>query len=164
MNTSSTLYAAQNAPTPPLVSGSCCFATSRLRTSLSREEVGHCVTSRQSAYGSASTDWLDYGAYTVKEKTAKDGYVLDGTVHEVLVVKDQTVYTLTLQNSRVPQQPQPPAPALPTNPKTGDDSNVGLWVSLFLLAVAGLAGLGIYVNGKKQSEDENTEENENMEG
>ncbi len=113
--------------------------------------------------GTASTDWLDYGAYTVKEKTAKEGYVLDGTVHEVLVVKDQTVYTLTLQNSRVPEQPQPPAPTPPTNPKTGDDSNVALWIGLFLLAVAGLAGLGIYVNAKKQNDDENTEENENLE-
>ncbi len=75
------------------------------------------------------------------------------------------MYTLTLQNRKVPEQPQQPAPTppAPSNPKTGDDSNVGLWVGLFLLAVAGLAGLGIYMNAKKQHDDENTEENENVE-
>ncbi|MGL4667965.1 MAG: SpaA isopeptide-forming pilin-related protein, partial [Saezia sp.] len=28
--------------------------------------------------GTATTGWLDYGKYTIKEKAAKDGYVLDG--------------------------------------------------------------------------------------
>jgi hypothetical protein len=114
------------------------------------------------ADGTASTDWLPYGKYTVKEKAAKEGYVLDGTVHEVWVVKDQTVYTFTLQNSKVPEPPAPPVTP-PTNPKTGDDSNIGLWIGIFGTAALGMIGLSLYTRHKMRK-DEETEEQGNMEG
>jgi uncharacterized surface anchored protein len=100
--------------------------------------------------GIAVTDWLDYGDYTLKEKTAKDGYVLDATVYEVQIRDHKKVYELELTNNRVPE-----SPINPDNPKTGDDSNVGLWLAIAGVSAAALIGLGIYSKRRKLRKDKN---------
>jgi uncharacterized surface anchored protein len=97
--------------------------------------------------GIAITDWLDYGDYTIKEKTAKDGYVLDETVHSVEIRDHEKVYELELTNNRIPETPK--TPDNPGNPKTGDDSNVGLWIALLGASAAALVGLGVYGKRRK---------------
>jgi LPXTG-motif cell wall-anchored protein len=101
------------------------------------------------ADGTAMTDWLDYGDYTIKEKTAKDGYVLDETVREIQIRDHEKVYELELTNNKIPETPDNPG-----NPKTGDDSNVWLWIALVGISAAALAGLGIYGKRRKMKKDE----------
>lgn len=108
------------------------------------------------ADGTALTDWLFYGPYTVKEKTANDGYILDNAVHEIWVAKDKMVYPLRLQNSRIPQPPAPPVPH--SYPQTGDSSNMAVWCLLFGTSAAALAAAGLYPRRKKREEKENSEE------
>ena len=86
--------------------------------------------------GIAVTDLLDYGDYTIREKTAKEGYVLDETVHEIQIREHEKVYELALTNNKTPETPS--TLNNPDNPKTGDDSNPLLWILLFGAAAAGL--------------------------
>ncbi len=111
------------------------------------------------ADGTAITDWLFYGPYTVKEKTANDGYSLDDTVYEIWVAKDKTVYPLHLQNSRIPLPPPPPTPPVPHSyPQTGDNSNMAVWCLLFGTSAAALAGAGLYARRKKREDEINNRE------
>jgi uncharacterized surface anchored protein len=103
--------------------------------------------------GIAVTDWLDYGDYTIREKTAKSGYVLDETVHSIEIREHEKVYELALTNEKTPETPK--TPGNPDNPKTGDDSNILLWLILLGVSAASLAGLGVW-NWRKKSK-KNTE-------
>jgi LPXTG-motif cell wall-anchored protein len=88
--------------------------------------------------GIAKTGWLEYGDYTVKEKTAKAGYVLDDTVHEIQIREHEKVYELALKNNRIPE-----TTGKSGVPKTGDTSNMILWLAIMGAAAAALIGLGI---------------------
>jgi uncharacterized surface anchored protein len=102
--------------------------------------------------GAAVTDWLDYGDYSVKEKTAKEGYVLDETVREIQIREHEKVYELALENDKAPETPQ--TPDNPNNPKTGDDSNPLLWIVVFGVAAAGLTLLAaLRRRSKKQGKE-----------
>ena len=100
--------------------------------------------------GTAMTDILEYGNYTIKEKTAKEGYVLDETVHIIEISEHEKVYELELTNNKIPEIPKTPdAPRTSDNPKTGDDSNMILWIALVGVSLAGLMGVGIFNKYKK---------------
>jgi uncharacterized surface anchored protein len=99
--------------------------------------------------GIAATDWLDYGDYTVKEKTALAGYVLDEIVHEIQIREHEKVYELALQNDKIPETPD-----TPDNPKTGDDSNPILWLALLGISAAALIGLGIAGKRRKSKKEQ----------
>jgi LPXTG-motif cell wall-anchored protein len=104
--------------------------------------------------GIAVTDWLDYGDYTVKEKTAKEGYVLDETVREIQIRDHEKVYELELTNNKTPETPTTPdKPNNPDNPKTGDDSNPLLWLAVLGVSAAALAGLGVWSKRRKMRKD-----------
>jgi LPXTG-motif cell wall-anchored protein len=97
--------------------------------------------------GTAVTEPLDYGDYTLKERTAKEGYILDETVHSVEIREHEKVYELALTNDKIPETPN-----TPDNPKTGDDSNVLLWMILAGASVASLVGLGLWGRRRKAKE------------
>jgi uncharacterized surface anchored protein len=99
--------------------------------------------------GVAVTDWLDYGDYTVREKTAKEGYILDETVHEIQIREHEKVYELELTNDKLPAPPETPNPG---NPKTGDESNMTLWLLLAGASAAALVGLGVWGKRRKAKE------------
>jgi uncharacterized surface anchored protein len=103
--------------------------------------------------GIAITGPLEYGDYTVKEKTAKTGYALDKTVHEIQIREHEKVYELALQNNKIPE-----TPGNPDNPKTGDDSNHGLWIVIAGICAAALIGLGIYGKRRKVKNEQEAEE------
>jgi uncharacterized surface anchored protein len=88
--------------------------------------------------GTAITDWLDYGDYTVKEKTAAPGYILDETLYETQIREHEKVYEMELTNDKIP-----------VTPKTGDDSKMGLWLAIAGASAAILAGLGVYATRGK---------------
>jgi uncharacterized surface anchored protein len=94
--------------------------------------------------GIAVTDWLDYGDYTVKEKTSKYGYVLDETAHKIRIREHNKVYELALENTPIPLIPAPSVP------KTGDGSNMRLWILLLAATVCGFTILSaIKIHGKR---------------
>ena len=101
--------------------------------------------------GIAITEDLEYGDYTLKEKTAKDGYILDETVHEIQIREHEKVYELALQNNKKPDEPK-----TPDNPKTGDESNVGLWLAL--MGVAALCTGGLLFANRRKKKNEGTED------
>jgi uncharacterized surface anchored protein len=101
------------------------------------------------ADGIAISDPLDYGDYTVKEKTAKSGYALDETVHEIQIREHEKVYELALANDKIPEKQDGS-----DNPKTGDDSNPVLWVAIIGVAAVGLTLLAaLRRRGKKQDKE-----------
>jgi len=97
--------------------------------------VGALVTDKD---GTAVTGPLDAGNYTVKEKTAKDGYVLDDTEHVITILENDKVYELDLQNSETPE-----------NPKTGDGSNPALWFLLAGISATVFMGFWAYDRRRK---------------
>jgi LPXTG-motif cell wall-anchored protein len=86
---------------------------------------------------------LDYGDYTVRERTAKVGYALDKTVYKIKIREHKKVYELKLTNSKI------------LIPKTGDDSNTRLWLLAAGISAAMLIGCGIYGRRRKIRKEEN---------
>lgn len=85
--------------------------------------------------GIAITDLLEYGHYTIAEKTAKSGYVLDDTMHEIEITEHQKVYELQLVNHKIP--------VVTDNPKTGDRNHSGIWLGFAFVALGGVIALFI---------------------
>lgn len=71
---------------------------------------------------------------------------IEVSTHEDLEDEGQTVIMVEKES------PKPETPEK-TTPKTGDDSNVGLWIAISVLAAAGVAGFGILAGRKKKEED-----------
>ena len=72
---------------------------------------------------------------------------------------DKTVYAVwaaDANNNGIPDylETQPTATPRPSNgPKTGDDSQIGLWIAVMLVSVLGLTGCVILGRKKKTSKD-----------
>ena len=93
--------------------------------------------------GEIVIDGLRIGEYTVSEVSdkASSGYILPAD-QKVTVKTDETA-TVTMHNE------------LRDTPKTGDDFNLGLWVSLAAAFTvgAGIFGFAGYQCGRKKKED-----------
>ena len=87
--------------------------------------------------------------YILKETKTLDGYKLDETEHKVVFeyVDDHTPvveYTLDLTNEKLPEENQPGTPDTPNNttsvnsPKTGDDTNIWLFVAAMVVSAGGM--------------------------
>lgn len=84
--------------------------------------------------------------YYVVETKAAEGYILDGTPHEVVLQYDDdapevVTYTLSLTNK----------PTEPKLPQTGDNMNPWLYAGIGMLAV--LAGAGVLFFKKKEEKE-----------
>jgi LPXTG-motif cell wall-anchored protein len=88
------------------------------------------------ADGIASFLNVPYGAYEIKEIATLDGYILSDKVIPVFIREDGEVITIDFENEKVPEIPK--TPETPDSPKTGDNSNMALWLTLMGVSIAGL--------------------------
>lgn len=59
-------------------------------------------TTTTNSEGVAISDWLDYGTYKVKEKTAPNGYTVNASEsNPIAVIENNQTYTINISNTRV---------------------------------------------------------------
>ena len=76
---------------------------------------------------------IRFGKYELKEITTKDGYLKNEEVISVEITENEQMLEFEVTNKKVP-----------ISPKTGDKSNTGLWITIMLVALAVVIGIGIY--------------------
>jgi len=86
---------------------------------------------------------LGYGEYTYEEFAAPEGYLLDTTPHAFAITEEGQIVKTEMTNERVPT---------PEIPKTGDSSNLTLWLGLGGIALGALAACGILYFKRKKDE------------
>jgi len=85
-----------------------------------------------------------YGDYEIKEISAPAGYKLTNEVFAVSIRENGEVITVEIGNQPVPT---------PDIPKTGDDSNMTLWIILMGVSAAALVGTTVAGKRRKAKED-----------
>ena len=87
---------------------------------------------------------LGYGEYTYEEFSAPEGYLLDTTPHAFAITEDGQLIKAEMANERIPEKSE--------TPKTGDGSNLTLWLGLGGIALGALAACGILYFKRKKDE------------
>lgn len=94
---------------------------------------------------------LRYGTYYIKELTAPKGYVLSDKVvkvemndkgvfiDDIKIDGEDSIYTFEFYNTPV------------DTPKTGDNSNMAIWIALLTISAIALTGVGVYELKKKKT-------------
>jgi len=85
---------------------------------------------------------LRAGKYTYSEFDC-EGYLLDTSEYPFEITEDGQIIKAEMTNEKIP------VPEIPDVPKTGDNSNMILWLALMGASVAGLIGFGIAGKRKK---------------
>lgn len=107
------------------------------------------------------------GFYTLSEKTAPEGYIKSDKTYGIAIwgdvvhfydeaaETDEDRYSdyqqVTFVNKPVETPTDPPKPADPQSPQTGDNSMMGLWIALLFVSGAGVVGTTVYGRKKKYS-------------
>jgi uncharacterized surface anchored protein len=91
--------------------------------------------------GVASFLNIPYGEYEIKEISAPKGYKKTDKIFKASITEDGQTITIEADNEKIPENPG--------NPKTGDESNMMLWLILMGISAAALIGLGIAGKRKK---------------
>ena len=87
-------------------------------------------------------EMLPIGTYILREEKAPEGYLLAKDVK--FEVKDtKEVQKVTMVDEKEPEKPEeePPTNTPSDAPKTGDETQVGLWFALLLLGIGGLVAV-----------------------
>lgn len=101
---------------------------------------------------------LEFGKYYYQEFDAPKGYQIDDTKYEFSIEEDGKIVSVTMTNKVIPsaEDPKPtptptPQPGKPSTegPKTGDESDIGLWTTIVALALAGACVGGIFLYGSE---------------
>ena len=89
---------------------------------------------------------LPYGfGYKLVESKAPEGYTLKKTELSFDITENGATVELSAVNEKTPP---------PENPKTGDDSNIGLWFALLAASVCGIGTLMIVRSRRKKKKSE----------
>ena len=83
---------------------------------------------------------LRYGRYTYEEFDAPDGYMIDTEPHEFEITEDGAIIKAEMTNKLQPDIP-----------KTGDDTNVGIWAAVGIAALTAAGGVTFAVLKKKKN-------------
>ena len=112
-----------------------------------KDKDGNIVVTGVTDKNGLATFILRYGKYTYQEYAAPDGYQIDEKEYPFEIKEDGQIVKATMTNEKKPEETI-------TTPKTGDESNVGLWIALSGVSAAGLAVFGILAGkSKKKKED-----------
>ena len=98
-----------------------------------KDEDGNIVATGKTDQNGLATFTLRYGKYTYQEYDAPEGYQIDEKEYPFEIKEDGQIVKATMTNEKKPVE-------VITTPKTGDESNVGMWFGL-----AGLSAVGVAV-------------------
>ena len=99
---------------------------------------------------------LPFGEYEVKEIAAPAGYLLNDTVFTAVINAENRELEFSLTNESAPDMPAPTEPGKPDKPdipKTGDTSNIVLWLGMTGAAVVCFVGINIYDRKRGKKDD-----------
>ena len=89
-------------------------------------------------------------SYTVAEADySADGYVTTKSGDTGTITDGQTATAAFTNTKNTTTPTHTPKPADPTTPKTGDNSNLALWIMLLAASVAGMTGTILYSKKRK---------------
>lgn len=109
---------------------------------------------------------LEFGKYFYQEFDAPDGYEIDDTMYEFSITEDGKIVSVVMTNKKKPETPKEdpkptetpkPTPKPSTDgPKTGDESNIPLWLGITggALALACVGGFLLVDTKKRKKTDE----------
>lgn len=115
------------------------------------DKDGNAVESWTSTDKPHYMEKLPIGDYILREETAPEGYLIAEDV-EFSVKDTGEIQKVSMKDEKKPSEtPQTPQePSKPTDtPKTGDDSNIRLWLLLAGLALCGTGGSLFLLKKKK---------------
>ena len=115
------------------------------------DKDGNAVESWTSTDKPHYMEKLPIGDYILREETAPEGYLIAEDV-EFSVKDTGEIQKVSMKDEKKPSEtPQTPQePSKPTDtPKTGDDSNIRLWLLLAGLALCGTGGFTVPVKKEK---------------
>lgn len=128
---------------------------------------------------------LDFGKYYYQEFDAPDGYKTDGTLYAFSITEDGKLISVVMTNqkdekvkdseptpsaepksSTTPKSTETPTPTVTPKttaqtgkigPKTGDDTDIGMWAGIAMIAIAtaGVGGYCLYSTGKTDEKKKN---------
>lgn len=108
-----------------------------------KDEAGNIVATGVTDKNGMATFTLRVGKYTYQEYDAPEGYLIDEGEYPFEIKKDGEIVKAKMTNEKEPVEEI-------TTPKTGDESNVGLWFGLAGISLIGLGTFGYLLKKKKK--------------
>lgn len=108
-----------------------------------KDEAGNIVATGVTDKNGMATFTLRVGKYTYQEYDAPKGYLIDEGEYPFEIREDGEIVKAKMTNEKEPEE-------VITTPKTGDESNVGLWFGLAGISLIGLGTFGYLLKKKKK--------------
>ena len=108
-----------------------------------KDEAGNIVATGVTDKNGMATFTLRVGKYTYQEYDAPKGYLIDEGEYPFEIKEDGEIVKAKMTNEKEPEE-------VITTPKTGDESNVGLWFGLAGISLIGLGTFGYLLKKKRK--------------
>ncbi|MDR1892629.1 MAG: hypothetical protein LBQ48_06445 [Oscillospiraceae bacterium] len=109
-----------------------------------KDEFGNTVVEGRTDENGEVKFRLRAGKYTYQEFDAPAGYLLDESEYPFEITEHGQIIKAVMTNEKIPT---------PDIPKTGDDSNMALWIILMVVSAASIAGVTVADKRRKRQED-----------